>query len=160
MEFVLWFKGRILENPVVGFGNDCYIMHMCYCSASESTSNLFARLLGEKNSVDVGKDTSRGNGDSSKQLVQLLIVLDGKGDVTGHNTSLLVVTGGVASKLEDLGTEVLEDGGKVDGGTGSHTGGVLALTEVTADTTDGELQSSFGGGASALLFAAASFSFS
>jgi len=89
--------------------------------------------------MDVRKDTSRSNGNSSKQLVQLLIVLHGKGDVTGHNTSLLVVTGGIASKLEDLGTEVLEDGGEVDGGTGSHTGGVLALTEVTADTTDGEL---------------------
>jgi len=110
--------------------------------------------------MDVRKDTSRSNGNSSKQLVQLLIVLHSKGDVTGHNTSLLVVTGGIASKLEDLGTEVLEDGGEVDGGSGSHTGGVLALTEVTADTTDGELQSGLGGGAGALLFAAASFSFS
>ena len=117
-------------------------------------------LLGEKDGVDVGENTAGGDGDSAKELVELLVVLDRKGDVTGHNTSLLVVTGGIASKLEDLGTEVLEDGGEVDGGSGSHTGGVLALTEVTADTTDGELQSSLGGGAGALLFAAASFSFS
>jgi hypothetical protein len=123
-------------------------------------SNLFARLLGEKNSVDVGKDTTGCDGNTSKQLVQLLIVLNGKGDVTGHDTSLLVVTGGIAGKLEDLGTEVLEDGGKVDGCTGSHTGGVLSLTEVTTDTADGELQSSLGRRASGLLFAAASFSFS
>ena len=67
--------------------------------------------------MDVRKDTSRSNGNSSKQLVQLLIVLHGKGDVTGHDTSLLVVTSGVTSKLEDLGTEVLEDSGEVDGGT-------------------------------------------
>ena len=110
--------------------------------------------------MDVGQDTSRSDGNTSKQLVQLLIVLNGKSNVTGDNTSLLVVTGGITSKLEDLGTEVLEDGGEVDGSTGTHTGGVLALTEVTADTTDGELQSSLGGGAGALLFAAASFSFS
>ena len=110
--------------------------------------------------MDVGKDTSSGDGNSSKQLVELLIVLHGKGDVTGHDTSLLVVTGGIAGKLKNLGTEVLEDGGKVDGSAGTHTGGVLALTEVTADTTDGELQSSLGGRAGALLFAAASFSFS
>ena len=110
--------------------------------------------------MDVGKNSSRSDGNSSEQLVQLLIVLDGKGDVTGHNTGLLVVTGGVTGKLEDLGTEVLEDGGEVDGGSGSHTGGVLALTEVTADTTDGELQSSLGGRAGALLLSAASFSFS
>ena len=97
------------------------------------------KSVGEKNSVDVGKDTTGCDGNTSKQLVQLLIVLNGKGDVTGHDTSLLVVTGGIAGKLEDLGTEVLEDGGKVDGCTGSHTGGIFALTEVTSDTSDGEL---------------------
>ena len=94
--------------------------------------------------MDVGKNTSGRDGDAAEQLVQLLVVLDGKGDVAGHDASLLVVTGGVASKLQDLGAEVLEDGSKVDGGTGSHTGGVLALTEVTSDTGDGELQSGLG----------------
>ena len=124
------------------------------------SNNLFARLLREKNSVNVGKDTSRSNGNTSKQLVQLLVVLHGKGDMTGHNTSLLVVAGGIAGKLEDLSAEVLEDGGEVDGSTGTHAGGVLALTEVTADTTDGELKSSLGRRGGALLLAAASFSFS
>ena len=110
--------------------------------------------------MNVGQHTSRGNGDTSKQLVELLIVLNGKGQVTGHNTALLVVTGSVTGKLEDLGAEVLEDGSEVDGGTGSHTGGVLALTEVTSDTADGELQSGLGRRAGLLLLAAASFSFS
>ena len=100
---------------------------------------LGGRLLGEKNSMDVGQHTSRGNGDTTKQFVQLLIILDGKGDVTGHNTSLLVITGGIAGKFQNFSTEVLEDSGKIDGRTGSHTGGVFALTEVTADTSDGEL---------------------
>ena len=110
--------------------------------------------------MNVGKNTTRSDGNTSKQLVQFLVILNSKGDVTGHDTSLLVITGGIASKLEDLGTEVLEDGGEVDGGTGTHAGGVLALTEVTADTTDGELKSGLGGRGGALLFAAASFSFS
>ena len=144
--------GRILENPVA--------ITRLGLESFHCRSNLFARLLGEKNSVDVGKDTSRSDGDTSEQLVQLLIVLDGEGDVTGHDTSLLVVTGGIAGKLEDLGAEVLEDGGEVDGGTGTHAGGVLALAEVTADTTDGELKSGLGRRGGALLFAAASFSFS
>ena len=95
--------------------------------------------------MDVGQHTARGNGDVSEQLVQLLVVLDGESQMTGHDTALLVVAGGVTGELQDLGAEVLEDGGEVDGGSGSHTGGVLALTEVTADTADGELQSSFGG---------------
>jgi len=110
--------------------------------------------------MDVGKNTSRSNGDTSKKLVQLLVVLDSKGDVTGHDAGLLVVTGSIASELEDLGAEVLEDGSEVDGSAGTHAGGVLSLTEVTADTTDGELKSSLGRRGGALLLAAASFSFS
>jgi len=110
--------------------------------------------------VDVGEDTTGGDGDISKKLVELLVVLDGEGDVTGDDTALLVVAGGVTGELEDLGTEVLEDGGEVDGGTGTHAGGVLALTEVTADTTDGELKSGLGGRAGGLLLTAASLSFS
>jgi hypothetical protein len=156
--FFLWLKEWILENPV-GFCNDCYIMR-CHCSSMMDRSDLFGRLLGEKNSVDVGKNSTACDGNTSEQLVQLLIVLDGKGDVTRDDTSLLVITGGIACKLEDLSAEVLKDGGKVDGCTGSHAGGVLSLTEEAANTADGELQSSLGGRAGGLLFAAASFSFS
>ena len=64
--------------------------------------------------MDVGKDTARSDGDVTEQLVQLLIVLDGKGDVAGHNASLLFIAGSVAGELQDLGTEVLKDGGEVD----------------------------------------------
>lgn len=44
----------------------------------------------------------------------LLIVTDGELQVTGHDTLLLVITGGVASQLEDLGGKVFEDGSEVD----------------------------------------------
>ena len=117
-------------------------------------------LLGEKDGVDVGEDTAGGDGDATEELVELLVVLDGEGDVAGDDAALLVVAGGVAGELEDLGAEVLEDGGEVDGGTGTHAGGVLALTEVTADTADGELQTCLGRRAGGLLAAAASLSFS
>ena len=127
---------------------------------SSVISLLGRRLLGEKYGVDVGEDTSRRDGDAAEQLVQLLVVLDGEGDVTGHDASLLVIAGGVTGKLQNLGTEVLEDGGKVDGGAGAHAGGVLSLAEVTADTAYGELKSGLGRRGGALLLAAASFSFS
>ena len=110
--------------------------------------------------MDVGEDTTGGDGDAAEELVELLVVLDGEGDVAGDDAALLVVAGGVAGELEDLGAEVLEDGGEVDGGTGTHAGGVLALTEVTADTADGELQTGLGGRAGGLLGATASLSFS
>jgi hypothetical protein len=105
---------------------------------------LFGRLLGKKNSVDIGQDTSRCDGDSSQKAVQFLIVLDGKGDVTGHDTAFLVVTCSISGKFQNLGTKVLQDSSKVDGGTSTHTGGVLSLTQVATDTTDGELQTCLG----------------
>ena len=67
--------------------------------------------------MNVGEDTTLGNGDVSEKLVQFLIVADGKLEMAGNDTRLLVVTGGVASKFENLGREVLEDCSKVDGST-------------------------------------------
>jgi hypothetical protein len=121
---------------------------------------LFGRLLGKQDSVNVGENTSTGNGNSSEKTVQLFIVLDGKSDVTGYDTALLVVTGGVSGEFEDLGAKVFEDGGEVDRGSSSHTGSVLALTQVSANTTDGELQTSLGRCSGGLLLSAASLSFS
>lgn len=67
--------------------------------------------------VNVGQDTTLGNGDVSEKLIQLLIVADGKLKMAGDDTGLLVVTGGVASQLENFSSEVLEDGSEVNGGT-------------------------------------------
>jgi hypothetical protein len=65
--------------------------------------------------VDVGENTTLGDGDVSEKLVQLLIVADGELEMTGDDTGLLVVTSGVASQLEDFSCQVLEDSGEVDG---------------------------------------------
>jgi hypothetical protein len=92
--------------------------------------------------VDVGQDTTLGDGDVSEKLVQLLIVPDGELQVTGNDTGLLVIAGGVASQFKDFGGQVLEDSGQVDGRTGTDTLGVVALTEETVDTADGERETS------------------
>lgn len=57
--------------------------------------------------MDVRKDTTLCNGDVSQKLVQFLVVADGELKMTGNNASLLVVTGSVASQLEDFCCEVL-----------------------------------------------------
>ena len=44
----------------------------------------------------------------------LLIIPDGKLQMTRHNTLLLVITGGVTSQLQNLGSEVLENSSKVN----------------------------------------------
>jgi hypothetical protein len=95
--------------------------------------------------VDVGQNTTLGDGDVTQKLVQLLIVADGELEVTGNDTGLLVVTGGVTSQLEDFSSEVLENGSEVDGSTGTNTLSVVALAEQTVDTTNGEGQTSLGG---------------
>ena len=94
--------------------------------------------------MNVGEDTTLGDGDVAEKLVQLLIVADGELEVTGDDTGLLVVARGVASKLEDLSSQVLENSGEVDGSAGTDTLGVVALAEKTVDTTDREGETGLG----------------
>jgi hypothetical protein len=94
--------------------------------------------------VNVGEDTTLGNGDVSEKLVQLLVVPDGELEMTRDDTGLLVVAGSVASQLEDFGREVLKDGSEVDGSTGTDTLSIVALAEETVDTTDGEGETGLG----------------
>lgn len=94
--------------------------------------------------MDVGEDTTLGDGDVAQELVQFLIVSDGQLKMSGNDTGLLVVSGGVAGQLEDLGCQVFQDGGEVDWSTGTDTLGVVAFPEETVDTTDGEGETSLG----------------
>ena len=101
--------------------------------------------------MDVGENTTLGDGDTAQQFVQLLVVSHGELDVTGHNARLLVVAGSVTSELKDLSSEVLEHRGKVHGGTSTHSGSVAALLEEAADTSDGELKTSLAAAGGRLL---------
>jgi hypothetical protein len=67
--------------------------------------------------VNVGQNTTLGDGDVAEKLVQFLIVADGQLKMTGDDTGLLVVTGGVTGQLEDFSSQVLKDGSQVDGST-------------------------------------------
>ena len=102
---------------------------------------LLLSLLGQKHSLDVGQDTTLGNGDTRQELVQLLVIADGQLQVTGDDPGLLVVTGSIACQLKDLSSQVLHDGSQVHGGTSTHTLGVVALAEQTMDTAHRELES-------------------
>jgi len=94
--------------------------------------------------VDVGEDTARGDRHAREELGELLVVADGQLDVAGHDAGLLVVAGGVSGELEDLGGQVLKDGGEVDGGAGADARRELALLQVAGDTADRELEASLG----------------
>ena len=103
---------------------------------------LLLGLLGEKDSLDVGEDTTLSDGDSGEKLVQLLIVTDGELKMSRDDSGLLVVPSGISGQLEDLSSEVLEDGSQVDGGTSTDTLSIVSLAEKTMDTSNWELKSS------------------
>jgi hypothetical protein len=98
----------------------------------------------EHTRVDVGQYTALGDSDVTQELVQFLIVADGKLEMARDDTGLLVVASGIASKLKDFGSEVLEDGSKIDGSSGTDALSIVALAQKTMDTTNGESETSFG----------------
>ena len=51
----------------------------------------------------------------------------------GDDPRFLVVPSGVAGELENLRSQVLHDGGQVDGGTSSNPLGVIPLAEEPTD---------------------------
>lgn len=97
-------------------------------------------LLGQEHGLNVGQNTTLGDGDAGEQFVELLVVADGELQMAGNDPALLVVTGSVSRKLEDLSCQVLHDGGQVHRGTGSDALGIVALPQVTVDTSHGELE--------------------
>ena len=109
---------------------------------AEDLLRLLAALPGEENCVDVGQNSTLGDGNSSQQLVELLVVADGELQVAGVDPLLLVVTGSVSGQLKDLSGQVLHDRGHVDGGSGSNSLGVVALAKETVNATDWELEPS------------------
>jgi len=90
--------------------------------------------------VDVREHAAGCDGDASEELVKLLVVAHGKLHVARDDARLLVIAGGVAGELEDLGGEVLKHGGEVHGGAGADARGILALLEEAVHTADRELE--------------------
>ncbi|KAK2882241.1 hypothetical protein Q8A73_022751 [Channa argus] len=105
----------------------------------------FLGLLGQQHRLDVGQHAALSDGDSSQQLVELLVVAHSQLQVTGDDPGLLVVAGGVSSQLQDLSGQVLENSRQVDGSSGSNTLSIVAFTQQSVDTTDWELEPSAGG---------------
>ena len=111
---------------------------------AEVSDLLLLGLLGEEHCLDVGEDTTLGNGDTGEELVQLFVIADGELEMTGDDSGFLVVTGSVTSEFKNLSSEVLHNGSQVDWCTSTDTFGIVSFTEKTVDTSNGELKSSPG----------------
>jgi len=88
--------------------------------------------------MDVGEDTTLGDSDVTKELVQFFIVADGELEMSWDDTSLLVITGSVTSQLEDFGRKILKDSGEVNWRTSTDTLSIVAFSEESVDTTNRE----------------------
>jgi len=97
-------------------------------------------LLRKKNLMDVRQDTALGDSNRIKELVELLVVADGELQVPGDDPPLLVVSGSVPSQLEDLRSEVLEDGCQVDRRPCPHPPRVVPVPQQPVHPSHWELQ--------------------
>jgi hypothetical protein len=67
--------------------------------------------------MNVWQDTTLCDCDVSEKFVQFLIIANGELEMTRNDTGLLIITGSIASQLENFGREIFEDGRKVNGST-------------------------------------------
>ncbi len=74
--------------------------------------------------------TAGRDGHIAQQDVELLVVADGQLQVAGHDAAALVVAGGVAGQLQDLGAQVLQHGGQVHRGATAEAGSQVLLAHV------------------------------
>ena len=92
--------------------------------------------------MDVGENTSGRDRDVSEKFVELLVVSDGELNVTRDDSGTLVVSGGISCQLQDLSSEVLKNGSKVDWSSSSDSVGILSLFQESGDSSNWELKSS------------------
>ncbi len=110
--------------------------------------------------MNVGEYTTAGYGDVSKKSVEFLIISDGQLKVAGYDSALLVITSSVTGQLENFSTEVLQYSTEVHWGTGTDALGVASILQVSANTTNRELQTSLGGLSLTLSVSTTTLSFS
>lgn len=105
---------------------------------------LFSILSDQEVLVDVGDHTSSGNGSLDKEI-ELFVTSDGQLQVSGGDSSHLEVLWGIACKLENFSSQILQNSSSVNGGgwTDSVLGWDSALQE-SVDSTDRELKTSSG----------------
>lgn len=118
---------------------------------------LLPSLLGQEHGLDVRQNTTLRDGNALQKLVQLLVIANGELQMARVDARLLVVTSSVASQLEDLSRKVFHDGREVHWSTGANSLGVVALSEMTMDPSDRELESRSGASALCLSLRFAAF---
>ena len=130
--FVKWW---LLEKPVKKKRSRSLVLHTLGAFLAASLV-----LLGQKDGLDVRQYTSLGNGNTCQKLVQLLVIPDGQLQMARVDSLLLVVTGSVASQLENLSSKVLHDGSKVNRSASTDPLTIVTTAEKTVNTANWKLE--------------------
>ena len=96
--------------------------------------------LREEEALHVGKHATLGNHGSVHQLVKFIIIANGQLDMARGDCLFLVLVASVASKLQDLISEVLEGCCGEDTSTDSHLASVATMLKVASSAAHGENQ--------------------
>ena len=92
--------------------------------------------------MDVRQHISTGNG-SLNQGVELFVSTNRQLQMTRGDSLHLEILGSISSQLQNLSSEVFQNGGSVHGSSGSDTSiGSRAALEHPMDTSHGELEAS------------------
>ena len=153
------FKKEQRSAGLISFGVLDLVLAASRCGGGSGSGTLatLASLVDE-GLVDVGDDTTTGDG-GLDQVVQLLITADGKLQVTGGDALHAEIAGSVSGQLENLGAQILQNGGHVNCGVGADaTLLVHANLDVPVDAANRELKTStHGTGLRGLLLLVADF---
>ena len=133
----------VAPKGAVDLVNLLYLVFLALASLL-SALGLGRRLLGQENSLDVGQHTALSDGNTSQQLVQLLVIPDGQLKMTRDDSALLVVSGSIPSQLQDLSRQVLEHGRHVNRSSSTNSLGVVSFSQKTVDSSNWELQTCSG----------------
>ena len=106
---------------------------------NDDPSSLLLVALNDQGLVDVGDNTATSNR-GLDQRVQLLVAADGQLQVARSDSLDLQVLAGVAGEFQNLSSQVLQDGSRVDGRCGAHAAvGAHSALQESVDSAHREL---------------------
>ena len=118
------------------------VLAACRCSGRcGGTLATLASLVDER-LVDVGDNTTTGDG-GLDQVVQFFVTANGELQVTGGDALHAEIAGSVSGQLENLGAQVLQNGGHVNSGVGADATFLVHTNfDVSVDAANRELKTS------------------
>ena len=109
-------------------------------SRGDSVLSEFAFVVFKEEALHIGENTTLCNSCHCHQFVEFLIVADSQLQVTGSDCLFLVLTGSIASKLQNFTSEVFEHRSSEDASANTHIRCVTALLDVASRATNWENQ--------------------